>query len=97
MAVKHNNFLKLIIGCLCVGFFGLHVSVILMTIIRSVRAKEIAWQRAKEIANTLPADLLSIKHCETERSRGRRPKHIFSWLSPVFKHILRHLPRCLSI
>ena len=29
-------------GCLYVNFVGLHVSVILMTVIRSVRAKEIA-------------------------------------------------------
>ena len=42
MTVKHNNLLNLIIGCIYVSFFGLHVSVILMTIIRSVRAKEIA-------------------------------------------------------
>ena len=41
MTVKHNNWLNLIIGCLYVSFFGLHVSVILMTIIRSVRAKEV--------------------------------------------------------
>jgi hypothetical protein len=39
MVVKHNNLLKLIIGCLYVSFFGLHVSVILMTIIRSVPIK----------------------------------------------------------
>ena len=45
MTVKHNNLLILIIGCLYVSFFGLHVSVILMTIIRSVRAKEIAMQQ----------------------------------------------------
>ena len=44
MTVKHNNLLNLIIGCLYVSFFGLHVSVILMTVIRSVRAKEIAMQ-----------------------------------------------------
>ena len=42
MTVKHNNLLNLIIGCLYVNFVGLHVSVIHMTIIRSVRAKEIA-------------------------------------------------------
>ena len=41
MTVKHKNLLNLIIGCLYVSFFGLHVSVILMTIIRSVRAKVI--------------------------------------------------------
>ena len=44
MTVKHNNSLNLITGCLHISFFGLHVSVIFMTIIRSVRAKEIAWQ-----------------------------------------------------
>ena len=38
MTVKHNNLLNLIRGCHYVSFFGLHVSVILMTIIRSVRA-----------------------------------------------------------
>ena len=42
MTVKHNNLLNLITGCLYVNFFGLHVSVILMNIIRSVRAKEVA-------------------------------------------------------
>jgi len=45
MTVKHNNSLNLITGCLYISFFGLHVSVILMTIIRSVRAKEIAMQK----------------------------------------------------
>jgi len=45
MTVKHNNLLNLITGCLYVSFFGLHVSVILMTIIRSIRAKEIAMQQ----------------------------------------------------
>jgi len=42
MTVKHYNSLNLITGCLYISFFGLHDSVILMTIIRSVRAKEIA-------------------------------------------------------
>jgi len=42
VTIQHNNLLNLNIGCLYVSFFGLHVSVILMTIIRSVRAKEIA-------------------------------------------------------
>ena len=42
MTAKHKNLLNLIIGCLYVSIFGLNVSVILMTIIRSVRAKEIA-------------------------------------------------------
>jgi len=32
MTLKHNNLLSLIIGCLYVSFFGLLVSVILMTI-----------------------------------------------------------------
>jgi len=45
MTVKHNNSLNLITGCLYIRFFGLHVSVIPMTIIRSVRAKEIAMQQ----------------------------------------------------
>ena len=45
MTVKHNNLLNLIIGYIYVSFFGLHVSVILTTVIRSVRAKEIAMQQ----------------------------------------------------
>ena len=45
MTVKHNSLLNPIIGCLYVSFFGLYVSVILMTIIRSIRAKEIAMQQ----------------------------------------------------
>ena len=45
MTVKHSNLLNLVIGCLYVNFFGLHVLVILTTIIRSVRAKEIALQQ----------------------------------------------------
>jgi hypothetical protein len=44
MTVKQNNLLNLIIGCIYISFFGLHVSVIIMTIIRSVRAKEIITQ-----------------------------------------------------
>jgi hypothetical protein len=48
MTVKHNNLLKPIMGCLYVNFVG-HVSVIHMTIIRSVRAKKIAMlQRSPE-------------------------------------------------
>ena len=43
--VKHNNLLNPIMGCLYVNFVGLHVLVIHMTIIRSVRAKEIAMQQ----------------------------------------------------
>ena len=42
MTVRHNNLLNPIMGCLYVNFVGLHVSVIHMTIIRSVKAKEIA-------------------------------------------------------
>ena len=45
MTVKHNNLLNPIMGCLYVNFVGLHVSVIHMTIIRSVRAKEIIMQQ----------------------------------------------------
>ena len=45
MTAKHNNSLNMITGCLYISFFGLHVSVILMTNIRSVRAKEIAMQQ----------------------------------------------------
>ena len=45
MTVEHNNSLNLITGCLYVSFFGPHVSVILVTIIRSVRAKEISVQQ----------------------------------------------------
>jgi hypothetical protein len=45
MTVKHNSLLNLIVGCLYVSFFGLHISVILVTIIRSIRAKEIAMQQ----------------------------------------------------
>jgi hypothetical protein len=45
MTVKHNNWLNLITRSLYVSFFGLHVSVIFMTIIRSVRAKEITMQQ----------------------------------------------------
>jgi len=45
MTVKQNNLLNLITVCLYVTFFGLHVSVIHMTIIRPARAKEIAMQQ----------------------------------------------------
>ena len=45
ITVKRNNLLNLIIGCLYVSFFELHVSVILMAIIMSVRAKEIVMQQ----------------------------------------------------
>jgi hypothetical protein len=54
MTVKHNNLLNLIIGCLYVSFFGLHVSVILMTIMMSVRAKEIAMQQRFPECNGIP-------------------------------------------
>ena len=40
-----QQLLNLITECLYVSFFGLYVSVIIMTIIRSVRAKEIAMQQ----------------------------------------------------
>jgi len=46
--VKHNNLLNPSMGCLYVNFVGLHVSVIHMTIIRSVRAKEIAMLQRSE-------------------------------------------------
>jgi hypothetical protein len=45
MTIEHNNLLNLIIGCLYVSFFGQHILVILMTIVRSVRAKETAMQQ----------------------------------------------------
>jgi hypothetical protein len=44
MTVKHNKFVKPNNGILYVNFVGLHISVIHMTIIGSVRAKEIAMQ-----------------------------------------------------
>ena len=43
---KHNNLLNPIMGCLYVNLVGLHVSVIHMTIIRSVRAKEVVMQQS---------------------------------------------------
>ena len=54
MTVKHNNLLNQIMGCLYVNFVGLHVSVILMTIIRSVRAKEIVIQQRSPERNGIP-------------------------------------------
>ena len=54
MTVKHNNLLNPIMGCLYVNFVGLHVSVIHMTIIRSVRAKEIAMQERFPECNGIP-------------------------------------------
>jgi len=41
-------------GCLYVNFDGLHVSVIHMTIIRSVRAKEFAMQQRFPERNGIP-------------------------------------------
>jgi len=41
-------------GCLYVNFVGLHVPVIHMTIIRSVRAKEIAMQQRFPEHNGIP-------------------------------------------
>ena len=54
MTVKHNNLLNPIMGCLYVNFVGLHVSVIHMTIIRSVRAKKIAMQQIFPERNGIP-------------------------------------------
>ena len=45
MTDKHNNLLNPITGCIYVNFVRLHVSVIHMTIIRSVRAKEIWYSQ----------------------------------------------------
>ena len=48
-------------SCLYVSFFGLHVSVTLMTIIRSVRAKEIAMQqRLLKNISALPFKILDL-------------------------------------
>ena len=41
-------------GCLYVNFVGLHVSVIHMTIIRSVKAKDIAMQQRSPECNVIP-------------------------------------------
>ena len=41
-------------GCLYVNFVGLHVSVIHMTIIRSLRRKEIAMQQRFPELNEIP-------------------------------------------
>jgi len=54
MTVKYNNLLNPIMGCLYVNFVGLHVSVIHMTIIRTVRAKEIAMQQRFPERNAIP-------------------------------------------
>ena len=54
MTVKHNNLLNPIMGCFYVNFVGLHVSVIHMTIIRSVKAKEIAMQQIFPERNGIP-------------------------------------------
>jgi len=54
MTVKHNNLLNPIMGCLYVNLIGLHVLVIHMTIIRSVRAKEIVMQQRSPECNGIP-------------------------------------------
>ena len=54
MTVNYNNLLNPIMGCLYVNFVGLHVSVIHMTIIRSVRAKEIVMQQRSPERNGIP-------------------------------------------
>ena len=54
MTAKHNSLLNPIMGCLYVNFVGLHVSVIHVTIIRSVRAKEIAVQQRFPERNGIP-------------------------------------------
>ena len=58
--VKQNNLLTPIMGCLYVNFVGLHVSVIHVTIIRSVRAKEIAMQQRFPERNGIPLCYVSI-------------------------------------
>ena len=60
MTIKHNNSLNLITGCLYISFFGLHVSAILMTIIRSVRAKEIAMQHRCMAISLVLTDLMMV-------------------------------------
>ena len=60
MTVKHNNLLNQIMGCLYVNFVGLHVSVIHMTIIRSVRAKEIAMQQRNLCCMTISLALTDL-------------------------------------
>ena len=60
MTVKHNNLLNPIMGCFYVNFVGLHVSVIHMTIIRSVKAKEIAMQQIFPEHNGIPLCYVSI-------------------------------------
>jgi len=54
MTVQHNNLLNPTMVCLYVNFVGLYVSVINMTIIRSVRAKEIAMQQRFPERNGIP-------------------------------------------
>jgi hypothetical protein len=49
-----RNLLNPIMDCPYVNFFGLHVSVIHMTIIRSVRAKEIVMQQRSTERNGIP-------------------------------------------
>jgi len=60
MTVKRNNSLNLITGCLYISFFGLHVSVILTTIIRSVRAKEIAMHLCCMAISLALTDLMMV-------------------------------------
>jgi hypothetical protein len=66
MTVKHNNLWNPIIGCLYVNFVGLHVSVIHMTIIRSVRAKEIAMQQRFPECNGIPSCFTLFSKIDTE-------------------------------
>jgi hypothetical protein len=54
MTIKHKNLLNPIMECLYANFVGLHVSVIHMTIIRSVRAKEIVMQQRSPERNGIP-------------------------------------------
>ena len=72
ITVKHNNSLNLITGCLYVSFFGLYVLVILMTIIRSIRAKEIAMQQrfvCMAISLALTELMMVIRMTETCRPK----------------------------
>ena len=67
MTVKHNDLLNLITGCLYVSFFWLHVSVILMTIIRSIRDFFFRNQQS-EYLGTLWADVLALSRGEVPSS-----------------------------
>jgi hypothetical protein len=53
MTVKYNKFVKPNYG-MSLNFVGLHVSVVHMTIIRSVRAKEIVMQQRSSERNGIP-------------------------------------------